>query len=375
MAHPASEEPAALSNPVTPTQPLKVKNVYHLHQHHHHHGHDTNAIESAAGPQHDGCQHDAAASRDVENLAEQVGNHQASCQFTSTEPTNGHSTQTQTTKGQEDDAQPPSQDLPFGLGSDDNWEAMHVSHSALHRINELLKMGEERSVRGLELDEEEDDAKESGSGDSCNQVEHPEIQKRQDDLQRLPHEPVRYVVLLFHESQPLSYLANLIRAEHPSAVPSVHQQLVEEETKEYHHRHRNPETEKRRKRTEERRRNDAMRVWASLEGPPVSFLTRASAGRRWSPATSVGEFLRDAARVGSFIIRIGDRAVQVKVPSFEDRTRRLRAELYAKTGQIQTMVGLKAECDAIAYRDVRRLSWTGMGILASWWVTVTYFTF
>lgn len=370
VAYPAAEQPAALSSPVAPAQPLKVKKVYHLHQHHHHHGLDTNAPKSAAGPQHDGSQHDAAASREMENLVEQVGNRQASTKSTSTQVT-----EDQSNKDREDDAHPPPQNFPFGLGSDDNWEAMNVSHSELHRINELLKMGEERSVRGLEVDEEEDDAKESGSGNSCNQVEHPDIQKQQDDLQRLPHEPVRYVVLLLHESQPLSYLANLIRAEHPSAIPGVHQRLVEEQAEEHHQRHRSPETEEQRKCTEERRRNDAMRTWASLEGPPVSFLTRASAGRRWSPATSVGEFLRDAARVGSFIIRIGDRAVQVKVPSFEDRTRRLRAELYAKTGQIQTMVSLKAKCDAMAYRDVRRLSWTGMAVLASWWVSVTYLTF
>lgn len=161
--------------------------------------------------------------------------------------------------------------------------------------------------------------------------------------------PALSVVFLLHSAQPLSYISSLIEAEGPG-------------------------------------------FGAESDAPPqkVTFHSRPTDSKRWSPATSIGDFLQDAARIGSFAIRlqppknlneskeeanVEPRNIQVSVPSFEDRTRYLRATLYAKTAQIESMAKLKAECDALARRSTRRFAIAGGVGLLGWWVTIFSITF
>ncbi|GAC96542.1 para-hydroxybenzoate-polyprenyltransferase [Pseudozyma hubeiensis SY62] len=209
--------------------------------------------------------------------------------------------------------------------------------------------------------------------------------------------PAHSVVFLLHSAQPLSYIANLIRAEGPSPEPSQHQM---KDDKEKASRAQSPDgddgkgekvsvpaaprssPERKDKRVNLSPEQLEMREMLLRQGfvdplgdPPISFHTRAADGKRWSPATGIGDFLRDAARIGSFVIRIGERNVYVTVPSFEDRTRFLRASLYAKTEQIEKLVHLKAECDRIAHSGTKRLSFAGVLILSAWWGSVAFLTF
>ncbi|SPO24635.1 related to COQ2 -para-hydroxybenzoate--polyprenyltransferase [Ustilago trichophora] len=206
--------------------------------------------------------------------------------------------------------------------------------------------------------------------------------------------PAHSVVFLLHSAQPLSYIANLIRAEGPSPEPSRYQ--LEEERQAGKCSAQDNEKgdkvsvsigprsspERKDKRVNLTKEQLEMREMLLRQGfldplgdPPISFHTRAADGKRWSPATGIGDFLRDAARIGSFVIRIGERNVYVTVPSFEDRTRFLRASLYAKTEQIEQLVKLKAECDRIAHLGTKRLSFAGVAILTTWWGSVAFLTF
>ncbi|KAJ1028811.1 hypothetical protein NDA16_001976 [Ustilago loliicola] len=206
--------------------------------------------------------------------------------------------------------------------------------------------------------------------------------------------PAHSVVFLLHSAQPLSYVASLIRAEGPSPEPSQYQLDEEQQAKassgDKHDKkdkvsipvgpRSSPERkDKRINLTQEQLEMREMLLRQGfvdpLGDPPISFHTRAADGKRWSPATGIGDFLRDAARIGSFVIRIGERNVYVTVPSFEDRTRFLRASLYAKTEQIEQLVKLKAECDRIAHMGTKRLSFAGVAILSAWWGSVAFLTF
>ena len=109
--------------------------------------------------------------------------------------------------------------------------------------------------------------------------------------------------------------------------------------------------------------------------PPITFHTRPRDPKRWSPATGFGDYLRDASRLGSFTIRVGEREILVDVPSFEDRTRFLRGNLYAKMEEIERMSRIKAECDKLAHVGTRRFALAGVGVLGAWWVGVCYATF
>ncbi|PWN90498.1 hypothetical protein FA10DRAFT_260324 [Acaromyces ingoldii] len=156
--------------------------------------------------------------------------------------------------------------------------------------------------------------------------------------------PAHSVVFLLHSGQPLSYVASLIEAEGPGFGDEV-------------------------------------------VAKDISFHSRRYDSKRWSPATSIGDFLRDAARIGSFVIRLNPkgtssspsdiepRNIFVSVPSFEDRTRYLRSTLYAKTYEIERMVKLKGECDALARVGTRRFAFGGAAILGAWWIAVAYGTF
>jgi Protein of unknown function, DUF607. len=90
---------------------------------------------------------------------------------------------------------------------------------------------------------------------------------------------------------------------------------------------------------------------------------------RWSQATEIGDFIRDAARAGEFIVTIegapsGLSQIRVTVPSFNERTYYLRLRLRKLSRRIQTMAGVKEECDALAHRGAQRVAIGGFGILA-----------
>ena len=154
--------------------------------------------------------------------------------------------------------------------------------------------------------------------------------------------PVHSVIFLLHSGQPLSYIANLVRAEDLEHDIYLNDDCTEsereagEERKAYQHR---------------RRRSYSAADPTGI--PPITFHTRPQDGKRWSPSIGIGDFLREAARVGSFTIRIGKRAVVVNVPNFEDRTRFLRASLHAKTAEIERLAKVKDECDRTARRSTR----------------------
>lgn len=168
--------------------------------------------------------------------------------------------------------------------------------------------------------------------------------------------PAHSVVFLLHSGQPLSYIASLIEAEGPGFGDE-----------------------------------------AGTKPKEITFHSRATDSKRWSPSTSIGDFMRDAARIGSFAIRLkppeekdarqddGDsstephdlqpRNIVVSVPSFEDRTRFIRAALYSKTAEIERMARMKADCDALARLTTRRFAIAGGFILGGWWITVFSITF
>ncbi|QQK42893.1 Coiled-coil domain containing protein 109, C-terminal [Penicillium digitatum] len=109
------------------------------------------------------------------------------------------------------------------------------------------------------------------------------------------------------------------------------------------------------------------------DGEPERFV-------RWSQATEIGDFIRDAARAGEFIVTIEGAPsslsqIRVTVPSFNERTYYLRMRLRKLSRRIQTMADVKEECDALAHRGAQRVAIGGFGILSIWWFTVYRLTF
>ncbi|PWN53191.1 4-hydroxybenzoate polyprenyl transferase [Violaceomyces palustris] len=185
--------------------------------------------------------------------------------------------------------------------------------------------------------------------------------------------PAHSVVFLLHSGQPLSYISSLIRAEGPSPETSLRQRTLESEGK--HIEGESRQGSGREKAISKRERALRDGFIDPLGNPPISFHTKAADGKRWSPSTGIGDFLRDAARIGSFYIKVGERKIRINVPSFEDRTRFLRSNLYSKTSEIQRLVKIKEECDRIAHTGTRRFAFAGVGVLGVWWTTVAVLTF
>ncbi|KAJ6032712.1 hypothetical protein N7540_003444 [Penicillium herquei] len=110
-----------------------------------------------------------------------------------------------------------------------------------------------------------------------------------------------------------------------------------------------------------------------LDGKPNRFV-------RWSQATEVGDFIRDAARTREFIVTIegapsGLGQIRVAVPSFNERTYFLRMRLRKLSRRIQGIADIKHECDALAHRGAQRVAIGGFGILSVWWYSVYKLTF
>lgn len=101
---------------------------------------------------------------------------------------------------------------------------------------------------------------------------------------------------------------------------------------------------------------------------------------RWSHATEVGDFIRDSARAGEFIIAIegapsGLEQIKITVPSFDERTHYLRERLRRISDRIGKIAEIKHECDKLAHRGGQRVALAGFGVLASWWLLVYKLTF
>jgi len=111
----------------------------------------------------------------------------------------------------------------------------------------------------------------------------------------------------------------------------------------------------------------------SLNGQPERFV-------RWSQATEVGDFIRDAARAREFIVTIegspeGLGQIRVAVPSFNERTYFLRLRLRKLSRRIQGIAEVKHKCDTLAHRGAQRVAIGGFGILSLWWYSVYKLTF
>lgn len=101
---------------------------------------------------------------------------------------------------------------------------------------------------------------------------------------------------------------------------------------------------------------------------------------RWSQATEVGDFIRDAARTGEFIVTIesapaGLGQIPVTVPSFDERTYFLRMRMRKLSQRIRGIAEIKHKCDELAHRGAQRVAIGGFGILSVWWYLVYKLTF
>ncbi|KAL3475649.1 hypothetical protein BJX99DRAFT_156666 [Aspergillus californicus] len=101
---------------------------------------------------------------------------------------------------------------------------------------------------------------------------------------------------------------------------------------------------------------------------------------RWSHATEIGDFIRDAARAGEFVVAIegapaGMDQIRIAVPSFNERTHYLRMRLRKISNRIRTIAEIKQECDKLAHRGAQRVALGGFGVLATWWCLVYELTF
>jgi hypothetical protein len=166
------------------------------------------------------------------------------------------------------------------------------------------------------------------------------------------------VSFLLHPQQPLSHLSSLIVAELP------HRPTKEGQTQQIvtFHGFQDPDP--------------------SVEGDEIS-------GVRWSGGTEIGAFMRDAAKVREFSVRLNlddnDWEIKVAVPNFEgnnvvsrlmvDRTKFMRENFDQITREINKLAKNKFECDAIAHQHTKHVALGGFGVLVVYWGTIYYLTF
>ena len=113
---------------------------------------------------------------------------------------------------------------------------------------------------------------------------------------------------------------------------------------------------------------------------------------QWSESTDVGDFIRDAARAATFSIHITyeptghepklnedsppyEAVINIKVPTFKDRTQFLTQRLERIARQLQVLNDFKQECDREAHRGARRMALGGFGMLVVYWGAVARLTF
>ncbi|KKK15116.1 hypothetical protein ARAM_006306 [Aspergillus rambellii] len=215
---------------------------------------------------------------------------------------------------------------------------------------------------------------------------------------------VEAIAILVHSQQPLSYLERLIQAEVPlvkgrdgqKRPPAISFIVLQFEGDSIRPRSATHEDAKFSARSMGEVEEIALAVGpepTELKSPSKELGTCSNLRRgkpdpesaderyvRWSHATEIGDFIRDAVRAGEFIIAIegepaGLSQIKVTVPSFEERTYFLRMRLRKIAGRIQKLAEIKHECDILAHRGAQRVAIGGFGILASWWYLVYRLTF
>jgi hypothetical protein len=151
------------------------------------------------------------------------------------------------------------------------------------------------------------------------------------------------LALIIHPHQPLSYLERLIQAE----IPPIERKGV-------------------------------------VRPPDIMFRARTENGDhddtsqllRWSAATEMGDFVREATKFKEFLIEFeGGGQLRVAVPSFWERTWWLRHKLRGLARDIDSYSRLKEECDKLAHRGAQRVALGGFAGLLSWWGLVWFLTF
>jgi hypothetical protein len=147
------------------------------------------------------------------------------------------------------------------------------------------------------------------------------------------------LALIIHPRQPLSYLERLIQAE----IPPIEARGV-------------------------------------VRPPDIMFRARdpedSDTLLRWSAATEVGDFVREASKFKEFILEIEDGGqLRVAVPSFWEHTWWQRYRLRGLARDIETYSRLKEECDKLAHRGAQHVALGGFAGLLSWWGLVWFLTF
>ncbi|KAL2835141.1 hypothetical protein BDW59DRAFT_4022 [Aspergillus cavernicola] len=218
---------------------------------------------------------------------------------------------------------------------------------------------------------------------------------------------IETIAILVHSQQPLSYLERLIQAElssvkegeherrpgvsfiafqyedHPirprkvvngtkSSVDPAKEMEVEEVAVADDKGQGHPE--------ETKPPNEELNTYSSLRQAQPNHSDTEQRYVRWSHATEIGDFIRDAARAREFIVAIegapaGMDQIRIAVPSFDERTHFLRMRLRKISNRIRTIAEIKHECDQLAHRGAQRVALGGFGILASWWCLVYKLTF
>ena len=208
------------------------------------------------------------------------------------------------------------------------------------------------------------------------------------------------LALLIHPQQPLSYLERLIQSELPvlrdgsgkERVPAV--DFLAEDSADNED-HREQHAGEKRAAVDEPENPDTMIVDGrpvktgvikngkrQPRGGPSSTSKKADNAEdggfvRWSSSTEIGDFIRDAARGGSFAVAIeaAPRHVHVAVPGFAARTFYLRMRLRKKAAAIARLADIKAGCDGVAERGAKRVALAGGAALVLWWALVFELTF
>ncbi|KAK4120468.1 hypothetical protein N657DRAFT_666083 [Parathielavia appendiculata] len=213
----------------------------------------------------------------------------------------------------------------------------------------------------------------------------PDQDSKHDSGRSISHnDTIQPLALLVHPQQPLSYVERLIQAEIPPVVekgrdktPSVY--FRAEDTQ---HGDNKPTTRSEARHKDEERglRGTPHHNVASYSGLGHEGPEREGSDKRWirwSNSTEVGDFIRDAARGREFAIDIEgyDVEMRVSVPSFNDRTYYMRAQLRRMSRQIDELSRLKRECDLLAHKGANLLAKGGFAVLSCWWGVVYYVTF
>lgn len=121
--------------------------------------------------------------------------------------------------------------------------------------------------------------------------------------------------------------------------------------------------------------------------PTVSFRSTSAQGTpfQWSDSTDLGDFIKDASHSAKFSIYITypagkdadahEAIIDIKVPTFEDRTHYLKRRLAVVTRRLEGMEQIKHTCDREAHRGARRMAVGGLGALVVYWGAVARLTF